>query len=131
MPPRNFFSCLLLKFFPMLFSRRQKSITFKICLISWFNISLCRLFICINQFKLITKIKCILFSFSNDWGLYHQSIFQYNKNSELSAFRKIKFIGQIANNCPNELIGTKKMLTQTVDEKCWYVVLTRLQWNMN
>ena len=37
------------------------------------------------------------------WPVNHTSIYE---NSESKVFENIKFMGEISNNCPNDLLGT-------------------------
>ena len=46
-------------------------------------------------------------------------------HSELSVFKKIKFVGKISSNYPDGLLGTNVYRTL---ESCWQSVLTMLQW---
>ena len=36
------------------------------------------------------------------WSVTHTSI---NENSELNVFKNIKFLGEVSNNLPNDLLG--------------------------
>ena len=47
------------------------------------------------------------------WPVNHTSIYE---NSELKVFENIKFMGEISNNCPNDLLGTNVYKTL---EFCW------------
>ena len=37
------------------------------------------------------------------WPVNHTSVYE---NSESKVFENIKFMGEISNNCPNDLLGT-------------------------
>ena len=47
------------------------------------------------------------------WPVNHTSIYE---NSESKVFENIKFMGEISNNCPNDLLGTNVYKTL---EFCW------------
>ena len=47
------------------------------------------------------------------WSVNHTSIYE---NSELKAFKNIKFLGEISNNWRNDLLGTNVYKTL---ESCW------------
>ena len=47
------------------------------------------------------------------WSVNHTSKY---KNSELNAFKNLKFLGEISNKWPNNLLGTN--VYKTV-ESCW------------
>ena len=54
----------------------------------------------------MTKVMFISSSISSGlefWSNNHNSIYQ---NSELNIFENIKFLGEISNNWPNDLLGT-------------------------
>ena len=48
------------------------------------------------------------------WSVNHISIYE---NSELKVFKNIKILGEISNNWPNDLLGTKVYKT-LVDNHC-------------
>ena len=50
---------------------------------------------------------------SEFWSVNHTSI---NENSELKVFKEIKFLVEISNNWPNDLLGTNVHKTR---ESCW------------
>ena len=65
---------------------------------------------------LITRVKFVLSSISNGllfWSVNHTSMVWY---SELNAFKKIWFFGEISNKLPNGLFGTN--VCETL-ESCW------------
>ena len=47
------------------------------------------------------------------WSVSHTSIYE---NSASNVFKKIKFLGEISNNWPNELLGISVYKTF---ESCW------------
>ena len=47
------------------------------------------------------------------WPVNHTSVYE---NSESKVFENIKFMGEISNNCPNDLLGTNVYKTL---EFCW------------
>ena len=47
------------------------------------------------------------------WSVNHTSIYE---NSELKAFKNIKFLGEISNNWRNDLLGTNVYKTL---QSCW------------
>ena len=47
------------------------------------------------------------------WSVNHTSI---NENSEWNVFKNIKFLGEISNNWPNDLLG--RNIYKTL-EACW------------
>ena len=66
----------------------------------------------------------ILSSISSDlefWSVNHTSIYE---NSELKVFKNIKFLGEISNHWPNNLLGTN---VYKALESCWKSLLTILQ----
>ena len=48
------------------------------------------------------------------WSVNHISIYE---NSKLKVFKNIKFLGEVSNNWPNDLLGTKVYKT-LVDNHC-------------
>ena len=54
---------------------------------------------------LITKVKCILSSISNDWLFWSVNHTSMLGNSELNVFKKIWFVGEISDKLPNGLFG--------------------------
>ena len=57
-----------------------------------------------------------LFSISSGlefWSVNYTSIYE---NSELKILKNIKFLSEICNNCPNDLLGTNVHKTP---ESCW------------
>ena len=48
------------------------------------------------------------------WSVNHISIYE---NSKLKVFKNIKFLGEVSNNWPNHLLGTKVYKT-LVDNHC-------------
>ena len=55
------------------------------------------------------------------WSVNHTSI---HENSESHFFKNIKFLGEISNNWPKDLLGTNVCKTL---QFCWKVLLTTLQ----
>ena len=69
----------------------------------------------------------MIFSFSSIssglefWSVYHGSICE---NSESNVFKDIKFLGEMFNNWPNDLLGTNVYKTL---EFCWQLLLRTLK----
>ena len=65
---------------------------------------------------LITKVKFVLSSISGSWLFWCVSHTSISWNSELNAFKRIKFIGEISNHWPNGLLGTN--VYKTLESCC-------------
>ena len=50
------------------------------------------------------------------WSVNHTSIY---KNSELNAFKNMKFLAEISSNWPNDLLRTNIYKTFDVYNRCW------------
>ena len=64
----------------------------------------------------MTKVMFILSSVSNGlklWSVNHSSIYE---NFELNVFLRIKFLGEISNNWPSDILGINVYKTL---ESCW------------
>ena len=60
-----------------------------------------------------------LSSISSDlgfWSVNHTSIY---KNSESKVFKNIKFLSEISNNWPSDLLATDTRFLNLVDNSCW------------
>ena len=109
---------ILLIFLPMLIpifvAKIQKSIAFYKYLISRLNWISCYFIyftlslITIMMFILSSPYKSLEF-----WSVNHISMYE---NSELNVFLKMKFLGEMYSNSPNDLLGTKVCNTL---ESCW------------
>ena len=67
---------------------------------------LCRFNSITHLYYLITELKFILPSISNIWLFWSVNHTSIALNSELHAFKKIKFVGEISSNWPNGSFGT-------------------------
>ena len=56
------------------------------------------------------------------WSVNHVSLYE---DYESEIFKNIKFLGEISNNWPKDLLGTN--VYKTLDF-CWWLLLTILQW---
>ena len=65
---------------------------------------------------LITGVKFLLSSISNDWLFWSVDLTSIAWNSELNVFKKIWFFGEISNKLPNGLFG--KNVYKTL-KSCW------------
>ena len=65
---------------------------------------------------LITGVKFLLSSISNDWLFWSVDLTSIAWNSELNVFKKIWFFGEISNKLPNGLFGTNVYKTL---KSCW------------
>ena len=64
----------------------------------------------------MSKVKFIFSSISPDllfWSVNHTTM---HENSELNVYKNMKFVGEISNNWPNDLLETN--VYKTLDS-CW------------